>query len=245
METNDYFYDKRKKMKKLVFGILIITAGLLLLGFNTGMLNEDYKHIVFSWQMLLIGIGVVNIVGKDNWTAGLILISIGTYFLLPHLFFFDIEARRIFLPVLIIFIGIIVLGKYFFKKDSYKSKWANHRTNDTFEAGYIFEKNIFGGGKRSFQHGEFKGGKIDCVFGGSELDLTQATLAEGNNVLEMNLVFGGVKLLVPSDWVIYNEISGILGGFNDNRKNIINSDSKRVLYLKGSAVFGGGEIKSI
>ncbi|OFX43271.1 MAG: hypothetical protein A2046_13105 [Bacteroidetes bacterium GWA2_30_7] len=242
METNDYFYCKTKKMKKLVFGVLIVLAGLLLLGFNTGLLNEDYKHIIFSWQMLLIGIGIINIVGKDNWTAGLILISIGTYFLLPH--FFDFEVRKVFLPILIIFIGLVILSKYFFKKDSYVSKWANSRSNDTFEAGYIFEKNIFGGGKRSFQHGEFKGGKIECIFGGGEIDLTQATLAEGNNVLELNLIFGGVTLLVPGDWVIYNEVSGILGGFNDNRKNIISSDTKKVLYLKGSAIFGGGEIKS-
>ena len=113
------------------------------------------------------------------------------------------------------------------------------------EAGYIFMKNVFGGGKHQVPPSEFKGGKISNVFGGVELDLSQTTLAVGRNVLEIECVFGGASILVPADWVVHIEMTSVAGGFVDKRHSTKNGSSDRELIIKGSAVFGGGEIKSI
>jgi hypothetical protein len=59
-------------------------------------------------------------------------------------------------------------------------------------------------------------------------------------------VMGGLELIVPGDWEIVNEISAILGDLSDKRTNLSVEDSpKRKLHLRGIAVLGGIEIKSL
>jgi hypothetical protein len=51
--------------------------------------------------------------------------------------------------------------------------------------------------------------------------------------------------VVPSDWKVQLKMTSILGGFNDKRTFIKESpDPSRILIIKGTAIFGGGEIKS-
>ena len=69
---------------------------------------------------------------------------------------------------------------------------------------------------------EFKGGRISNVFGGMELDLTQTTLAPGTSILEINSVFGGAVIIVPTDWVVTIQVNSMMGGFNDKRTIIKN-----------------------
>ena len=90
----------------------------------------------------------------------------------------------------------------------------------------------------------FKGGKVSNIFGGTEIDLTQATLAEGRNELIIECIFGGVTLIVPSDWKVVLNMSSIMGGFSDKRMYIKESSDSRILIVKGTAIFGGGEVKS-
>jgi len=116
---------------------------------------------------------------------------------------------------------------------------------DHLESGYIDETNIFGGSKRIISPSEFKGGKVTNIFGGSEINLTQTTLSEGKNVLDVTCMFGGVKIIVPSDWKVFVKVDAIMGGFDDKRMNIkADHDSTKELYIKGLALFGGGELKS-
>ena len=115
----------------------------------------------------------------------------------------------------------------------------------SLDEGYIRQEDVFSGTKQKIVHQEFKGGKISNIFGGAEIDLSQATLAEGRNELIIECIFGGVTLIVPSDWKVLVEMSAILGGFQDKRSVIKEQpDATRVLVIKGSAIFGGGEIKS-
>ena len=82
------------------------------------------------------------------------------------------------------------------------------------------------------------------MFGGTELDLSNAKLAEGVNYMEVNLVFGGVVIYVPADWKIEVGQSQFCGRFQDNRPKLeFEVDENRTLILDVNAVFGGGEIK--
>jgi len=245
METNGYYYAKpSKRMKKLVFGLLVILAGFLLLAFNTGYISADYKHLIFNWPLLLIAIGFVNLFGKESWLTGLILIAIGSFFWIPMLYVFPYEFKTLFWPALIIFFGILILIK-----KGIGHKWhSKHRKKEfRLDSGFIEETNIFSGSKQRISPVVFSGGKLTNIFGGSEIDLTQTTLAEGKNILEIFCTFGGVSLTVPSDWIIHIEVTSVLGGFVDKRKHIQNTQnfSGRELYIKGYAIFGGGDIKSL
>ena len=234
------------RMKKFTFGFVVVLAGLLLLAFNFEILPIAWKHIIFSWQMLLIAIGIISLINREGRGPGIILILIGGFFLMPELYDFHVSFIKVFWPVLLIIIGVMILFGHGYR---HHHRWHRHWDNNTGEShlddGYIREDNIFSGSKHKIIHTEFKGGKISNIFGGTEIDLTQATLAEGRSELFIECVFGGVTLIVPSDWKVVVQMSTILGGFQDKRSVIKEQpDATRILVIKGSAIFGGGEIKS-
>jgi predicted membrane protein len=237
--------------KKFAFGVVVILAGLALLAFNFDIFPWDLKHIFFSWQMLLIAIGVISISNSESRTPGIILILVGGFFLIPEIFDFHIAFIKLFWPVLLIAIGVMILlkrgiyGPRHRHWDREHFNWHSNQPESTLDDGYIYETNIFSGSKRRITHQVFKGGKVSNVFGGTEIDLSQATLAEGRVELTIECIFGGVTLIVPSDWKVVLNVNSVMGGFADKR-NVIRepSDPSRMLVIRGSSIFGGGEIKS-
>lgn len=233
-------------MRKIILGILLIASGVLLLGFNAHLINPAYEDIIFSWPMLLIAIGFLNMFKEGHSFSGIVLMLVGIFFLLPYLFFLPDNFALNFWPGLLIIIGILIIAR----RTIFHSHFHSHKFEATSElkneAGYIVLNNIFGGGKHKVPPTEFKGGKISNIFGGTELDLTQATLAPGTNVLEVDCIFGGASIIVPTDWVVTIQVTSIMGGFNDKRSVIRNTNtaSGSELIIKGSAIFGGGDVKS-
>jgi predicted membrane protein len=109
---------------------------------------------------------------------------------------------------------------------------------------YVECSTVFGGMHEKIGVKNFRGGEISCIFGGAEIDFSEAQLAEGVHTLEVNSVFGGVVLYVPIDWYIEIRQSQLFGNFVDNRpKPTFEVDEKRMLILEVTAAFGGGEIK--
>jgi len=263
METTTYFCSKQRRMRKIIFGLLLIACGVLMLGFNAGLINPVYRHIIFSWPMILIAIGFMNLFGREHYFSGIVLMLIGGFFLLPRLLPLPVNFEYSFWPGLLIIIGILVIAKRTIFYNRYHCR-QDHCKQDRFhhgrfhhdrshrystselkdEAGYITFDNVFGGGKHKVAPTEFKGGRISNVFGGTELDLSQTTLAPGTNILEIDCVFGGASIIVPADWVVHIQMNSVLGGFVDKRNVIKTTSSDRELIIKGSAVFGGGDIKS-
>ena len=110
----------------------------------------------------------------------------------------------------------------------------------------IDDVNIFGGHDRIIITENLKGGDIVNVFGGGKYDLLQSKLAPGKNVLEVVMIFGGSKIIVPRDWDVKVEVVAVFGGFSDKR--IIPAegvkDPSRTLVIEGIAIFGGGDLVS-
>ncbi|MCK9219463.1 MAG: DUF5668 domain-containing protein [Bacteroidales bacterium] len=242
MEPHGDHHGNRHQTKKYTVGVIVIIAGLLLLLVNTRVLPYELHHILISWQMLLIGIGLISLFNNESRIPGTILILIGGIFILPRIFNLPFDVWHLFWPVILIGIGVLML----FRKMPHHPYHAGiSQSNQTLDEGYIHEENIFSGGKQKIMHQVFRGGHINCLFGGAEVDLTQATQVEGVSELEINCIFGGVTLVVPPDWRIQLKMTSILGGFSDKRSYIKeNQDSSRILIIKGSTIFGGGEIKS-
>jgi predicted membrane protein len=243
METSVEQISRRQKMKKYAFGALVVLAGALLLAFNFDLLPHEWRRVIFSWEMLLIAIGLISLFGNENKLPGLILIAIGGFFLIPDLFIMHISFYRLFWPLILIIIGILILSRK--RIDGrWRHRFEHVNTNLTGE-GYINETNIFSGSKQKVTNQVFKGGRISNIFGGTEIDLTQATLPEGQTELTIECIFGGVTLIVPADWKVVLNISAIMGGFSDKRLVIKETtDPNKILVIRGEAIFGGGDIKS-
>ena len=228
--------------KAAALGVIVIGAGLLLLARNTGLLTPTISRIIFSWEMLLIAIGVFNIFWRQSFWSGVILIGLGSFFLLVNFYHMPFGTWQIFLPALIILVGLsMIFGGSHFGKGVFKKPMFNHTvgSEDSFE-----DIAIFGGGERKIVTPNFKGGEMVAIFGGSKVDLTHCNIAPGNRpMIEVVSIFGGSSLVVPSDWNVKVEVFNIFGGYVDKR---ISSqvDFNKTLIVKGVTIFGGGEVKS-
>ena len=226
--------------RTLGFGILIILAGLVLILHQMRILPPRLDDVLISWQMLLIVIGVYNLFFTQSRIAGIILIAIGGFFLLPEIYDLPYNFRRIFWPVLMILAGVLIIFRH-----SLSRKRSDINQIQGGEMEFIDEFNIFSGSEKKVSIKNFKGGKVTSIFGGSEIDLTDAELSDGTNVIELFYMFGGSEIRVPNDWIIINKVTVILGGFSDKRKVATTgqSDPKKTLILNGFVMFGGGEIR--
>lgn len=222
-----------------IFGVLLILFGGTLILNNLDLIPDDFHHIIFSWPMLLIVLGSLFAFAKDDKTTGFGLILIGGVFMLPRLFDWQFDFYRFFWPALLILLGIVVIRK----RNSCPSNLCGESKKST---DYINELNIFGGGERIVNSKNFKGGTITCMFGGGEVDLTYAELAEGTHTIELFAMFGGSVIIVPPDWDVKVNISAVLGGVSDKRIPTPNYivEPKKELIIKGFVALGGCEIKS-
>lgn len=228
---------RRNTAGQLILGAVLILIGL---GIITDLLNIgswNFRHIVFSWQMLLIVLGIVFISSKDSKPTGYILLAIGGFFIVPRIFHnvYD-DWNSLFWPVMLILLGILII----FHRSRSRSK-PEHRSE--FSEDYLDDVTVFGGGDKIIRSQEFRGGKITHIFGGSKYIFTDAQLAKGRHELELNMIFGGTKLVVPEGWDIKLEMTSIFGGFSDKRaRSIVVVDPERTLIIKGANIFGGGEL---
>jgi len=246
METsNEYRDDKSPRPEshltnnRVLIGVILVLAGLALVIKNTGLFPEFIDHVIFSWPMLLVAIGLVMTLGSTEKTAGIIVMSVGGFFMIPLIFRETFNMYNMFWPTIFIIIGII----FIFTR---RKGWNARSTKGMIGDDYIDYVNIFSGGERQIISQNFTGGKISAVFGGIELDLTKAKLAPGRNDLEIACVFGGATIIVPDTWFVTIEVTPVLGGFSDSRKirSGISMDTTTQLVIKGAVVFGGGEVKS-
>lgn len=243
MNKHSNFEDKPHRSysatSKVAIGLVLILLGFMLVIRNTGLMPGYFEDIIFSWQMLLIAIGFIMILGTGNKAPGLIVMAVGGFFILPEVFDIPFRTYRLFWPAILIIIGVIVLtnARWFSRE-----RWHSESSSSSDIVDIV---NIFGGGERRCMSQNFQGGKITCVFGGGDVDLTRARMAPGTHELEISCVFGGVSLIVPPDWNVMIDVTPVLGGFSDERKIAgATVDMSRTLILRGAVVFGGGDVKS-
>jgi hypothetical protein len=150
---------------------------------------------------------------------------------------FGVDVFKYFWPLILIVIGINMLTP---------RKWGSYRGSLDMEEvadDRLDYSAVFSGINRRVVSNDFRGGKVDVVFGGGELDLTGAKIAKGAKVnLEVNAVFGGIKVIVPKTWVVQAALTGVVGGFSNTTKVPERGKETGTLVVKGAAVFGGGEI---
>jgi hypothetical protein len=242
----------RKNNGSILAGILLLIVGGVLL------LNELHYPLpdwVYTWQMIVIAAGVfIGAFNRFRDFGWLIICAVGFFFLAnekrPEL-----KVTNYIWPAAIILVGLALLFRP--RAFKYKAEWGWKDTDDdyteeakTFKANKKASKSdvldvaaVFGAVKKNLFSKTFKGGEIVCVFGGVEIDLSQADF-DGKVVIESVQIFGGATLIVPPTWQVRSEAVAIFGGIEDKRKHIVPQEPERILILEGFVMFGGIEIKS-
>jgi hypothetical protein len=103
---------------------------------------------------------------------------------------------------------------------------------------------VFASVQRRLITKNFKGGKITTAFGGADIDLSKAEIQD-SAVLDVEVTFGGLKLIIPPHWEVQADVSNVFSGIEDKRAfPSVDEADRKILYIKGSVNFGGLEFKS-
>ncbi len=224
-------------------------------------LGVEFPAWIFTWKTLLIVLGFFVIVkSKFRSFGGLLLVLVGSAFVISDIYP-ELVLRPLLWPIVLIIFGLIVIFKPRRKKDFSKARmhflnkdnrYNNHgyqhcETEYTEQADddRIESVTVFGAVKKNILSKNFKGGDIVNVFGGTEINLSQADF-EGSPTLEVTNVFGGTTLIIPPNWeIIHSEAVSVLGSIEDKRpRTDAASEKNKVLILRGVVFMGGIEIKS-
>jgi predicted membrane protein len=254
---NEKQNKKPGRSNGIVVGIILLLIGILFLSFNFGCFSPELKWIFFSWQMLLMLIGVV-LICKRNFFGGGAMFITGAFFIIPKLmeaypYFFPGNPENFthtFWPVLIILGGILILfqGLFGFRngccgynknKPYHCNSYRRRRGNTGFEINSIFASN-----EHVVHAAEFKGATLNSVFGELKYDLRKTNLPEGETTLEINCVFGGITIFVPTEWAVSVEVNTVMWGFNDKRTIQASTDTSKKLIISGDCVLASVELKN-
>lgn len=116
---------------------------------------------------------------------------------------------------------------------------ASHSGDDVLDT-----VSVFGNVVKTIFSKNFRGGDVVNIFGGTELDLTQADI-NGRVIIDIVQIFGGTKLIVPSNWQVVSDTAAVFAGIDDKRiKAGVIQDPNKILVIKGVSIFAGIDIRS-
>lgn len=247
--------EKRDNLKKtinkqaLILSILLILAGLILLSINYGWIETPLVSVIFSWPMLLIVMGYLILFTNDK-IAGVVILIVGTFFLLPRLqtsypeTFGWINPNFVdnMWPAMLIILGVVIFTQVMLNANK-RHKMPNREVGDDQTEGLIYKSVVFSGSKSIFLEPVFNGGWLSAIFGGIEIDLSKTSLPEGDTCINVNAIFGGIVLYVPDDLQVITNLSNFFGGVDDKRSVHHTAKQPKRLIIEGSLIFSGCELR--
>lgn len=253
-------FTNNNSSSRLWSGLIILGVGLVFFLKNFGI---DIPHWVISWHTLLIVIGLL--VGyKRNFDGGgwLIMVLVGGFFTLEDIAEFDMS--KYYFAIAFIILGLFMIFKPKRKeldRERWKKRWQkkyadfgnfNEPVNtdgpkeysDIDKDDILDSVNVFGGSHQNVYSKNFKGGDVIAIFGGSDINLTQADF-EGTIILDVVAIFGGLKIVIPPSWEVKSEVTAIFGGMDDKRAmGQVIDGPRKIIIIKGVALFGGVDIRN-
>lgn len=226
-----------KKFGNVLWGIVFIVIGLIVGGNALGITNIN---IFFDgWWTLFIIIPCFIGLFKDNEKMGnLIGLLIGVALLLACQGILDFNLIwKLAFPVILVLIGVSIIFKDIIdgKVNSEIKKLNKNRSG---ENGYCA---TFSGQNVNFDGENFTGADLTAVFGGVKCDLRNAII-NSDVVINASSTFGGIEIYVPSNVKIKIKSTPLFGGVS-NKANTKPEENSHTIYINGTAVFGGVEIK--
>jgi len=254
MDNNDNHINRSNSRVWVALTLMVVGGALLL-----QQMGFPLPYWLFTWQMLLIVIGVI--MGFNHGFRGgawAIMIIVGGVFLMDDILP-GFSFHRFMWPFAILAVGLLLLVRPRRRLDSRWDDWKKNikdpghwkqeyeqykeKPGNFTSENYIDATTVFGGLHKTIVSKDFKGGDITIFMGGAEINLSQADI-NGVAVLDITQVMGGTKLIVPPHWEIRSQMTAVLGNIEDKRQDSKNTNPEKVLIVDGTSVLGGIEIRN-
>jgi predicted membrane protein len=265
--NEDIKYTNTPQSGKAIAGVILLMLGLALL-----IKQFEFTFLpqwLFSWPMGMIVLGFF-LGARNNFkkSSSVIVIILGCIFLINE----NVDhADRFLWPIGIILFGLWLIlrrnhqfengkwAKYFGYKGNtpnpeepvvdytFSSTTQSNTTSNPFTRNgddYLNVVSVFGGVKKIILSKDFKGGEVVNIFGGVDIDFTQAEI-NGQVIVDITQIFGGIKIIVPSHWKVVSDLAAVFSGLEDKRiRNTAIPNTDKILILKGVSIFAGIDIRS-
>jgi predicted membrane protein len=232
--------DSRERARSgasLAVGVFIIAIGLLFFLGNLGIL--DPHRLLRFWPVIFIAVGVQKILQPDARVGrgtAYVWLGVGGWLLLSQLDLIHLRFHDIW-PLLFIFVGGRLLWRQF------RTDPAGAGTFPADANSFVSSLAIMGGFDRTNTSTDFKGGDLTTFMGGGKIDLSQARIAQSPAVIDIFVMWGGIEIIVPDDWVVTIQLVPIMGGYEDKTRPP--ADAVQRLVITGLALMGGIGVKPI
>lgn len=122
-------------------------------------------------------------------------------------------------------------------------------TNNENYNNYLELNGFFSGTYQKLTSKNLKGGEVNVIFAGAEIDFRDADLDDDNMPFEISAIFGGVEIYVPYHWKVEVIGTPVFGGLSNNTRfddSYISLENKKekILKIHYTVIFGGIEIKN-
>jgi hypothetical protein len=220
----------------LIAGLVLSVVGVALLLDRFGLVHVE--NIWRFWPLFLIVPGVIKLSkgpsSRRIW--GGFLVFFGTLLLLHEFQYFPYGWNYLW-PLFLVFGGVLLMWQAFESK---------HDSQFFLGEDAVKVFSVFGGSEQHINSQTFRGGELVAVFGGYQLDLTQAEIEGTQAVIDATSVFGGGEIRIPRHWNVVMKGIGIFGGYGDETGRVPLDPTKppKTLVVKGVAMFGGVAIKN-
>lgn len=255
---------------QLVLGVIVVAIGTLFTLDNLGVLEA--RDFFRFWPIALLVVGVAQVMSARTTArgfAGVLWILAGGVLLGRQLGLFRIGIQDLW-PLLLVALGGFIVWQAFHKELPAKARgdvWSAgidaepptpapespHRTaapriTNPFRTvagggSMISGLAVLGEFRRKINMGDFRGGHLSAIMGGCNVDLRGATPANGEAVLDVFALMGGIEIRVPNTWDVVNDVFPFMGGIEDKTARPSGGSAPR-LILRGFVMMGGVTIQN-
>ena len=221
-----------KKITKIIGGLILIAVGVL---FALNTLEITSFDIFFDgwWTLFIIVPCFIGLFTEKDKLGNLLGILIGAVLLLAcrDIISFDL-LWKLLVPAIIVVMGIKLIFSAIYKSKKNSSPKAP-KSQKSFA--------VFSGNDVDFSGESFDGGDYIAIFGGIEVHLENAII-DHDVTINAIAVFGGVDVFLPENVKVKVSSASAFGGVENERKGKL-SDSPVTVYVNGSGIFGGVDVK--
>lgn len=234
MTVSDTVPTVARNIPRLIVGLAVLALGLLWTLDNLDVLNSE--PITQWWPAVLILIGAVRLLDPAKGKGGSVfLIVIGIAILFDTLDWWDFDPGDL-IPLFIAIIGIKLV------RDAVRRKQPRVTGMESADA-IVHAFAFMAGVQRRSTATDFRGGDANAIMGGVELDLRDARIQPGQEVIiDTFAMWGGIDIRVPADWRVVSEVMPLMASYED--KTTGKDAGGPVLVVRGVAIMGGIEVKN-
>ena len=224
-----------KQNNKVIWGSALVVCGIAWIVCICLHIN-----ILFNgwWTLFIIVPSICALLGNSDKTGPATGLGVGVLLLLAEQNVIDWDMFwKIGLAVLVIALGLgMIFGNRRKTTDIPTVKTLNRDGKNIRVVNATFgEQNLNFGGE------VFEGADVNASFASVHLDLHGATINEDMEI-HVDLKFSGLVIYAPSDLLVKVTAGSTFGGVDDKR-HVVVTDHTHTLYISGSCVFSGIEIK--